>query len=139
VFSTDWRSKVEWLMTLSTSAVAACCSRASFSSRVSRTEELRWRKVVALPRFGAAAFRRRDLTDAEPALERRRIAHPRLRTTPAFQRGLQQRIAISEMVFNDQLALQKILNGPCRFRSWLFSNSGRALAGWGTKAKPSVR
>ena len=27
--------------------------------------------------------------------------------------GLQQRIAIGEMVFNDQLALQKILNGPC--------------------------
>src|SRR5262249_20330311 len=29
------RSKVERLMTLSTSAVAACCSRASFSSRIS--------------------------------------------------------------------------------------------------------
>jgi hypothetical protein len=29
-----------------------------------------------------------------------------------FKVGLQQRIAIGEMVFNDQLALQKILNGP---------------------------
>jgi hypothetical protein len=32
------------------------------------------------------------------------------------------------MGFNDQFALQKILNDPCPFGSWLFSNSGRALA-----------
>jgi hypothetical protein len=32
------------------------------------------------------------------------------------------------MGFNDQFALQKILNGPCPFWSWLFSISGRALA-----------
>jgi hypothetical protein len=47
------------------------------------------------------------------ALERRRIAHPKLRTTPIFKVGLQQGFAVGEMVFNDQLALQKILNGPC--------------------------
>ena len=32
------------------------------------------------------------------------------------------------MGFNDKFALQKILNGPSPFWSWLFSNSGRALA-----------
>jgi hypothetical protein len=32
------------------------------------------------------------------------------------------------MVFNDQLALQKILNGPCPLWVLAFSNSGRALA-----------
>jgi hypothetical protein len=36
VSSTAWRSKLERLMTLSTSPAAACCSCASFSSRVSR-------------------------------------------------------------------------------------------------------
>jgi hypothetical protein len=47
------------------------------------------------------------------ARERRRIAHPKAQDYACLQRGLQQRIAIGEMVFNDQLALQKILNGPC--------------------------
>jgi hypothetical protein len=47
------------------------------------------------------------------ALERRRIAHPKAQDYACFQRGLQQRIAIGEMVFTDQLALQKILSGPC--------------------------
>jgi len=32
------------------------------------------------------------------------------------------------MGFNGKFALQKILNGPCPFWSWLFSNSGRGLA-----------
>jgi hypothetical protein len=32
------------------------------------------------------------------------------------------------MGFNDKFALQKILNGRCPLWSWLFSNSGRALA-----------
>jgi hypothetical protein len=36
------------------------------------------RIVGALRRFRVAAFRRCDLTDAEPALERRRIALPKL-------------------------------------------------------------
>jgi hypothetical protein len=41
--------------------------------------------------------------------------------------ALQQGFATGEMGFNDKFALQKILNGPCP-GSWLFSNSGRALA-----------
>jgi hypothetical protein len=63
------------------------------------------RTVGALRRFGVAAFRRRDLTDAEPALERRRIAHPKglgLRRL----KGLQQGFAVGEMGFNNQFALQ---------------------------------
>jgi hypothetical protein len=42
------------------------------------------------------------------AKSHRRIAHPRLRTTTIFKVGLQQRIAIGEMVFNDQLALPNL-------------------------------
>jgi hypothetical protein len=39
-------------------------------------------------RFSVAAFRRRDLTDAEPVLERRRIAPiPRQRTSDLFSKG----------------------------------------------------
>jgi hypothetical protein len=40
-----------------------------------------------------------------PDLERRRIAHPRLRTTPIFKVALQQGFAIREMGI-DQIALQ---------------------------------
>ena len=84
----------EELMTRSTSAVAFCCSSASSRSRLnsatflfrSAADDLRWCATFgAVRRFGVAAFRRRDVTDAEPALERRRIAHPRLRTTPIFK------------------------------------------------------
>jgi hypothetical protein len=42
--------------------------------------------------------------------------------------GLQQGFAAGEMGFKYKFALQKILNGPSPFWSWLFSNSGRALA-----------
>src|SRR6516225_7004031 len=58
---------------------------ASSRSRRRRSDSLSARTVGALRRFGVAGFRRRDLTDAEPALERRRIAIPRLRTTPIFK------------------------------------------------------
>ena len=70
-------------MTLSTSAVATCCSCASFSSRASRATsvsgpvELRDRTAIgALRRFGVIVLRRCDLVDLPPALERRLIAFP---------------------------------------------------------------
>jgi hypothetical protein len=82
--STGWSSVGEVLMILRTSAVAVCCSWASLSSRVSRAtsvswpagEELRWRTA-----FRAFALRLRALASLLLAVERRRIAHPRLRTT----------------------------------------------------------
>src|SRR5204862_3250926 len=79
------RSNAERLMALSTWPVAVCCSRASTSSRVSRTtsasgpeaDELLWRTAFgALPLFSANVFRRRALTGSPPALERRLIAFP---------------------------------------------------------------
>jgi hypothetical protein len=69
--------------------------------------------------YSFRSLRLRALASLLLALERRRIACPKAQDYAWFQRGLQQRIAIGEMVFNDQLALQKI---------WLFSKSGRALA-----------
>ena len=60
-----------------TSEAAVSRSSASSRSRRRRWDSLSARTVGALRRFGVAAFRRRDLTDAEPALERRRIAHPK--------------------------------------------------------------
>src|SRR6516165_8134037 len=81
--NTGWTSVVERLMTLSTSAVAICCSRASFSSRVSRATsvsglvELRERTAFgASRRSGFVVLRRCDLADWPPALERRLIAFP---------------------------------------------------------------
>jgi hypothetical protein len=53
-----------------------------------------------LRRFGIA-LRLRALASLLLALERRRIAHPRLRTTPIFKVGLQQGFALGEMGFND--------------------------------------
>jgi hypothetical protein len=85
---TGWSSVREALMILRTSAVAVCCSRASFSSRVSRATSVSWspgglRRTTAfgaLLRFSVADFRCRFLTGSSPALERRRIAfHPRLK------------------------------------------------------------
>jgi hypothetical protein len=55
------------------------------------------------------------------------VASPNPKATPIFNVGLQQRIAIGEMVF-DNLALQKSSTILVRFGSLLFSNSGRALA-----------
>jgi len=53
----------------------------------------------AARRFRVAVFRRRDLTDADagPALERRRIGHPKLRNYADLQVGLQQGFATGEM------------------------------------------
>jgi hypothetical protein len=44
------------------------------------------------------------------AVERRRIAYPKAQDYADFQRGLQQRFAIGEMVFDDQFARQKSSN-----------------------------
>src|SRR6516164_4355597 len=75
-------------MTFSTSAVAACCSRPSFSSRVSRAisdswltlDELLMRMVFgALRRFSAAGLLRCVLVPSPPALERRLLPSPSLR------------------------------------------------------------
>ena len=70
-------------MTRSTSALAACSSRASVSSPVSRVTsisyrtagDLRWRPTVdALRRFRIAVLRRRALAGSRPSLERLLIA-----------------------------------------------------------------
>jgi hypothetical protein len=85
---------------------AANCTIASSRSRAKRAafasslaaEELRRSAARALRRFGVAAFRRRDLTDAEPALERRRIAPAQgLGTTRIFKLRLQQGFAAGGM------------------------------------------
>jgi hypothetical protein len=90
--SSTGRSSVgEVLMILRTSAVAVCCSRASSSSRRSRATSVSWATSEesgerttfdALPRFDVTVLRLRALVGLLLALERRRIAHPRLRTTP---------------------------------------------------------
>src|SRR5262249_28999581 len=72
-------------MVLRTSAVAVCCSCASCSSRRSRATSVSWPEADELlwrTAFGAFALRLRALGGLLLALERRRIAHPRLRTTP---------------------------------------------------------
>ncbi len=58
-------------------------------------------------RFGIA-LRRRALVGLLLALERRRIAHPRLRTTPIFKEVLHQGFATGEMGFNDKFELALI-------------------------------
>jgi hypothetical protein len=65
------------------------------------------------------------------ALERRRIAfHPRLKLTRLWlaMMRLQQGFAAGGMGFDGQFASQKSWGAHIRFGSWLFSNSGRALA-----------
>jgi hypothetical protein len=64
-------------MILSTSAVAVCYSRASISSRLSRTTSVSWPEAEELPwrtAFSAFALRLRALASLLLALERRRIA-----------------------------------------------------------------
>jgi hypothetical protein len=52
------------------------------------------------------------LTDAEPALERRRMAYPKAHAD--FQSGITAGICDRRNgASNDKFALQKILNGPC--------------------------
>src|SRR5262249_35620083 len=88
VSSTVCRSKVERLITLSTSAVAVCCSRVSCSSRRScatsvswpEAEELLWRTA-----FRVFTLRLRALAGLLLALERRRIAHPKPQYSPDLQ------------------------------------------------------
>jgi hypothetical protein len=105
-----WKIGSSWpaeeLMTRNTSAVAFSRSSASSRSRRRRADSLSARIVVALRRFGIA-LRLRALAGLLLALERRRIAHPRLRTTPIFKEVLQQGIATGEMGLSTQFALQK--------------------------------
>jgi hypothetical protein len=56
-----------------------------------------------LRRFGISALRRRALVGSLLALERRRIAYPKARTTPIFKLALQQGFATGEMGFNINL------------------------------------
>src|SRR6516162_148117 len=99
VSNTRSSSPDELEITPSTSVAAANCTIASSRSRSKcaafasslAAEELRRGAARALRRFGVAAFRRRDLTDAEPALERRRIAHPKTQDYADFQGGITSR------------------------------------------------
>jgi hypothetical protein len=87
-------------MILRASAVAVCCSHASSSSRRSRATSVSWRSTEELlwrTAFRVFTLRLRALASLLLALERRRIAHPRLRTTPIFKEVLQQGFAIGEM------------------------------------------
>src|SRR5262249_203586 len=89
VLSTFGRSYIEGLMMLRTSAVAVSCCRASFSSLVSRAtfvssraaDELLGRATFDVtPLFCAPVLGRSAFAGSPPALDRRRIAAPRLRT-----------------------------------------------------------
>src|SRR6516225_12445489 len=78
--NTGWTPLGERLMTLSTSAVATCCSRASFNSRAVRATWVSWPEAEELLRraaFRVFALRLRALVGLLLALERRRIAHPK--------------------------------------------------------------
>src|SRR6476661_2504248 len=80
---TGSKSPDDELLIRSTSEVAVCCSRASFSSRVSRATSasgIGADEDTALDtsrRFVFSALRRRDLDVSRPALERLFIASPR--------------------------------------------------------------
>ena len=63
-----------------TSEVAACCSCASFSSRVSRATSVSWPEADELlwrPALRVSALRLRALASLLLALERRLIAFPK--------------------------------------------------------------
>jgi hypothetical protein len=85
VSSTAWRSKLERLITLSTSLAAACCSCAAFSSRVSRAISVGPRgaeprlatALDVLRPFNFNALRGNALAGLWPALERLLIASTR--------------------------------------------------------------
>src|SRR6516165_8934338 len=88
VLSTVCRSNLDRLIDLRTSAVAACCSRASSSSRRSRTTSVSWPEADELlwrTAFGAFALWLRALVGLLLALERRRIAHPKAQDYADFQ------------------------------------------------------
>ena len=114
VLSTCVRSKVERLMTLSTSALAACRCNNSFSSRVSRATFVSRLAVEVLrgcPAFGAmrllraAAFGACALGDLPPALDRRRIAAPRLRTRHRGEIRLAHRVMVRHNALGVTFAL----------------------------------
>jgi len=65
--------------------------------------------VACLRRFSPCAFWLRALVGLLLALERRRIAHPRLRTTPIFKEVLQQGFAAGEMGLRST-SLEQALN-----------------------------
>ena len=84
----------EELITPRTSEVAACCSRDSCSSRVSRATSVSWRAAEDLrlrALFGALrrlnVLRRCVFAALPPVLLRRLIASPRLRTGHRTTRG----------------------------------------------------
>jgi hypothetical protein len=80
-------------MICKTSEVAACCSNDSLNCRSSNAIFVLWSAVALrrLPVFGvlaalgATVLRLRAIGSLLPVLERRRIAIPRLRTTPIFK------------------------------------------------------
>jgi hypothetical protein len=85
VSSTVCKSNVERLMTLSTSAVAACRSNDSFSSRVSRATSVSWltseelrgcTAFRAIRLLRAGVLRRRTLIVSSLVPERRLIGSP---------------------------------------------------------------
>src|SRR5262249_15140341 len=83
--NTGFRSPGEEPMTARTRVAAESCSKASSRSRASRRNSVSWasaeerrrRTLIALRRFGIPALRRRVLVGSLPAVERRRIAHPK--------------------------------------------------------------
>src|SRR5262249_2475504 len=84
--NTNSRSPGDFEMRRKSSEVAVSRSNASSRSRVRRASSVSWpTDSGALRRFGVTALWRCDLARSPPVLERRRIAHPRLRTTPIFK------------------------------------------------------
>jgi hypothetical protein len=73
-------------------------------------EELLWRTA-----FRVFALRLCALASLLLALESRRIAHPKLRTTPIFKVGLQQGFATGEMGFKGQFARHHLSAATFRF------------------------
>src|SRR5262249_52016052 len=113
--STVCRLGVDRLMTLSTSAVAACCSRASISSRMSRTTSVSWPEAAELrwrPAFRGFALRVRALAPVLLALERRRIAHPKAQDYADFRARLQQGFA-TEMGSDPSFCVATIRGTEC--------------------------
>src|SRR5262249_17830674 len=84
VLSTTCRSKVERLITLSTSAVAACCWRASSSSRASRAASV----VLGFERRNRRGRPAADRRDCGAALELRSLRRLAISARPAPQSGL---------------------------------------------------
>src|SRR5262249_45101274 len=112
--NTGWASLGERLTTLSTSAVATCCSRASFNLRASRATSVSWRKAEEL--LLRAAFRALALRRAfglPIALERRRIAHPKAKDYADFQSGITAPIYDRRNGVQDSVCTAAILGRAC--------------------------